>query len=104
MAYRKPITGLAAVLVIISVLLISTSSFAAEPQKVNINSANKVQLMTLSGVGEKVATSIIIFREKNGPFKTSEEIMKVKGFGPKTMAKNKDRIFVSPTKISMQRK
>ncbi|HHW31893.1 MAG TPA: competence protein ComEA [Clostridiaceae bacterium] len=45
--------------------------------KVNINTADISQLTTLPGIGEATAKDIIEYREKNGKFKTIEDIMKV---------------------------
>jgi len=50
--------------------------------------------MQLKRIGPKYAERIIEYREKNGPFKTPEDIMKVKGIGPKTFELNKDMITV----------
>ena len=36
--------------------------------KVNLNTAGKEELMTLSGIGESRADAIIAYREANGPF------------------------------------
>jgi competence ComEA-like helix-hairpin-helix protein len=71
-------------------------SLAAEMEKIDINSATKEQLMTLAGVGEKVAESIIQYREEKGPFGQPEDVIQVKGFGPMTWEKNKDRIVANP--------
>ena len=54
--------------------------------KVNINSASKVELLKLPGVGEKTAINIIEQR-KSQPFRKAEDIMKIKGIGPKKYAK-----------------
>ena len=62
--------------------------------KVNINTADKEILSSLPGVGPVIADRIIENREKNGPFKTSEEITKIKGIGEKTFQKIKDLITV----------
>jgi competence protein ComEA len=48
----------------------------------------------LPGVGPVTAGRIVEYREKNGPFKTSEEITKIKGIGEKTFQKIKDLITV----------
>jgi competence protein ComEA len=48
---------------------------------VNINTADRQVLMTLTGVGEKKADKIIEYREANGFFKTIDELMKVNGIG-----------------------
>jgi len=91
-------------LMIMGIFLINSLAIAGQLQKININSATKKQLMTLSGVGEKVATSIIAYREKIEPFKAPEDIMKVKGIGIKTFEKNKDRIIVKMPEMSLKRK
>lgn len=61
--------------------------------KVNINTDSKEQLMTLTNIGDVVADRIIEYRKAN-PFKSPEDVMKVKGVGEKTFEKNKDRIIV----------
>lgn len=66
--------------------------FAAEMQKVNINTASKELLMTLDGVGEAYADRIIKYRETNGFFQSPGDIQKVKGIGKKTYEMNKNRI------------
>jgi competence protein ComEA len=90
------------VLIVMGIFLITPLAIAGQTQKININSATKEQLMTLSGVGEKTATSIIAYREKIEPFKKPEDIMKVKGIGPKTFKNNKDRIIVKLQNMSIK--
>lgn len=60
---------------------------------VNINSASKTELMTLNGIGEKVAEKIIEYRLDNS-FKTIEDLLNVNGIGEATFAKIKDFITV----------
>jgi len=65
----------------------------AEP--VNINSATVSELAeNLKGVGPKKAQAIVNYREENGPFFSAEELMNVKGIGPKTLEKNLQDILV----------
>ncbi len=52
--------------------------------KINLNSAGLTELMKLPRVGEVTARRIIEWREENGGFKRVEDIMEVKGIGPKT--------------------
>ncbi|KJS28358.1 MAG: hypothetical protein VR64_25000 [Desulfatitalea sp. BRH_c12] len=66
--------------------------------KVNINTATVEQLMTLDGVGRGYADRIVEHREQNGPFKTPDDILQVKGIGQKTLDANKDRIVVKDKK------
>ena len=61
--------------------------------KININSADVIELTKLNGIGEKRARDIIEYREKNGPFETIEDIMKVKGIKQGIFSKIKDNIY-----------
>lgn len=62
---------------------------------VNVNTASAKELAAaLSGIGEKKAQRIVEFREKNGDFKAINELVYVKGIGPKTVKKNKDDILL----------
>ena len=61
--------------------------------KVSINTASLSELMTISGIGEKKAQSIIDYR-KNSKFKTIEDIKNVSGIGEALFAKIKDYIKV----------
>ena len=54
---------------------------------VNINTASADELSTLPGVGMKKAEAIIDYRELNGDFTSTEEIVNVKGIGPKMLEK-----------------
>lgn len=60
--------------------------------KVNINTAGKEELMTLSGIGESKAESILMYREKVGPFQSIEELKNVTGIGDAMFARIKDSI------------
>lgn len=72
-----------------------TGSESGENVKVNINTASMAQLMTLSGIGESTAKSIIDFRNENGPFRKAEDIMNVPGIKEGKYNKIKDDITVS---------
>jgi len=54
---------------------------------VNLNSANQTQLETLPGVGPKTAQAILEYRRDNGPFASVDDIINVKGIGPKKLEK-----------------
>ena len=73
---------------------ISDSSSSSNTDVININTANKEQLMKISGVGKTKAEAIISYREKNGDFKKKEDITKVRGIGKSTFEKIKDKIEV----------
>lgn len=60
--------------------------------KVSINTANKEELMTLSGIGESKANAIISYRQENGNFNALEDIKNVSGIGDSVYEKIKDNI------------
>ena len=49
---------------------------------ININTATAIELEQLAGVGPSTAKAIIEFRQKNGGFKTVEDLLNVRGIGP----------------------
>jgi competence protein ComEA len=82
-------------LIIVSfVIAMVPLSLAAEGEKININTAPVEELIKLDRIGPKYAERIVQYREINGPFEKPEDIMKVKGIGPKTLEANIDRITV----------
>ena len=62
--------------------------------KVNINTAGAKELMTLEGVGRRVAEKIMEYRQAHGPFKKPDEIRRVEGIGGGLWEKNRERIVV----------
>lgn len=71
-----------------------SSSVNIQSDKISLNKANLQQLQTLNGVGEKKAQAIVEYRQKNGGFKTVDELMNVKGIGPKLLEKNKAKLML----------
>jgi competence protein ComEA len=60
---------------------------------VDINKADaKTIAKELNGVGLSRAQAIVEFREKNGAFKSIEDLRKVKGIGAKTLEQNRSNI------------
>lgn len=52
--------------------------------KLNLNTATEDQLMLLPTVGPSKAERIVTWRKKNGGFKRTADLRRVKGFGYKT--------------------
>lgn len=61
---------------------------------VNINRANSAQLQTLYGVGPTKAQEILKYRKAHGAFKSVDELLNVKGIGPKTLIKLKSQVSI----------
>ncbi|MDD5212564.1 MAG: helix-hairpin-helix domain-containing protein [Sulfuricurvum sp.] len=61
---------------------------------INVNRANSAQLQTLNGIGPTKAQEIINYRKSHGGFKTVEELVNVKGIGPKTLMKMKSQVAI----------
>jgi len=62
-------------------------------EAININTANQESLECLPGVGKKLAKEIIKYREKNGLFHGTEEIINVPGIGIKKLNAMKEYII-----------
>lgn len=71
-----------------------TETTTRSDDAVNINTASVEELCTLEGIGESKATAIIEYREKNGKFRSAEEIMQVNGISEILFSKNINRITV----------
>jgi len=69
---------------------------AAIAGPVNLNSADAATLAKeLDGIGPAKAQAIIEFRQKNGPFKSPEDLLKVDGIGERVLEQNRGNIRLS---------
>lgn len=62
--------------------------------KININTAAKEELMTLSGIGASKAESILKYRQEHGNFQNIEDLKKIEGIKDGVINKIKDDITV----------
>ncbi len=67
---------------------------ASTTELIDINIASQAELESLPGIGPTTAQKIIDYREQNGPFLTTEDIINVSGIGPGTYERIKDLITV----------
>ncbi len=72
----------------------ASSSSSGTNGVVNINTADATELQTLSGIGESKAKKIIDYREKNGAFRSIEDLSNVSGIGEKTVENLREYICV----------
>jgi competence protein ComEA len=69
--------------------------FLALAGPVNINTADaKTIAKELKGIGLSRAQAIVAHREKNGPFKSADDLARVKGVGMKVVEQNRANIKV----------
>jgi competence protein ComEA len=60
---------------------------------VDINTADAATIAKeLQGIGPRLAQSIVAYREKNGAFRSADELRKIKGIGAKVLEKNRANI------------
>jgi competence ComEA-like helix-hairpin-helix protein len=74
---------------------------AAAPAKIELNKATVVQLSKCPGLTPALAKSIVEYREKSGPFKSTDDLLKVKGMTKDILNKlnpkmEKDSIYITP--------
>jgi competence protein ComEA len=87
-------------------LVLAAVPALAEPKRplgpadrIDLNRAGIVELMRLPGVGEKRAQAIVAARTKQ-PFKKPEDVLVVKGIGPKWLAKVRANVIVGAAAAS----
>jgi competence protein ComEA len=72
---------------LVAAVLLAPNAFAGP---VNVNTADaKTLARELQGVGIAKAEAIVSYRQKNGPFKSADDLAKVKGLGKKLVEQNK---------------
>ncbi|MBQ6395675.1 MAG: helix-hairpin-helix domain-containing protein [Atopobiaceae bacterium] len=72
----------------------SPASSGSAMALIDLNTARVEELTTLPGVGEVTARTIVENREREGPFTSPEDLMRVPGIGEKKYERLKDRIRV----------
>ncbi len=62
--------------------------------KININKATVDELMTIPGIGQVKAQSIVDYRNENGKFNSIDELTNITGIGVKTLEKLRDKVDI----------
>jgi competence protein ComEA len=75
--------------------LFALASLTQAAELVDINSADAVTIAdALKGVGKAKAEAIVAYRDKNGPFKSIDELAEVQGIGEKTLIANRANLTI----------
>lgn len=71
---------------ILFALFLAVAPLSAFSAPVNVNTADAAALAeNLNGVGPKIAAAIVAYRKEHGPFRKVEDLLQVKGIGPKIL-------------------
>jgi competence protein ComEA len=62
---------------------------------VNVNTATKDELVALPGIGPAKAQAIVDYRNQHGPFRSVDDVRKVKGIGEKLFLQIRSELVVS---------
>jgi competence protein ComEA len=73
----------------------AVSTTRSAPALINLNTADAATLAReMKGIGESKARAIVEHRQKNGAFRSVDELALVKGIGAKTLENNRSRLTV----------
>jgi competence ComEA-like helix-hairpin-helix protein len=66
----------------------------AQPARIAVNRATAEELTSLPGIGPHLAAAIVTDRARHGPYRTAEDLLRVRGIGPVMLERLKGRILV----------
>ncbi len=101
--WRATIVGLAVCAVFFSFAFVlsmnaSKKTKAAPRTPLDINQVGAAELATLPGIGIVTARQIVLYREKNGPFRRVEDLLILRGMSVKKLEKIRPFIKVEKPK------
>ena len=88
--FRVPFLALVA---LVATAMLGVSAMQPE-EPININTATAEELTALPRIGEVTAARIVKWREENGPFATTEELMNVQGIGERLYERIRPHVTV----------
>jgi competence protein ComEA len=69
---------------------------APQPRPVDLNRSSARELDALPGIGPVLADRIVAYRQLHGPFRSAEELLGVRGIGPRLYARISPLVEVTP--------
>jgi competence protein ComEA len=76
-----------------TVLTSSPAKNIPNPISANVN-INTTDIETLKGIGPKKAKAIIAYRNEHGPFKSIDDLVKIKGISKRIVDQNRNKITI----------
>ncbi len=73
----------------------ATAPDATPQARMNLNTATASQLERLPRIGPRMAARIVAYRAEHGAFQRVEDLVRVRGIGPKTLARLSPYLFVA---------
>jgi competence protein ComEA len=83
------------VAVVVVAALLSVPTGATEVRSINLNTATAAELSALKGIGDAKAQAIVAHREKNGNFKSVDDLKAVAGIGDKLLEQLRPQVTIS---------
>lgn len=78
---------------LVQALILSLLPAVAWAGPVNVNTADAATLaQELEGIGPVKAQAIVEYRQKNGPYRAAEDLLKVQGIGQRVLDQNRANI------------
>lgn len=72
-------------------------------ERLDPNRAPAVELDRLPGVGPAIAEALVRFRDEEGPFRETEDLLRVRGVGPALLARVRPHLELAPAGLSTPR-
>jgi competence protein ComEA len=91
---RRAVSKSLGAVLVMALLFGMAHAALAETKQINVNTATAEELMSLKGVGKTKSQAIIDHREKNGPFKSVDDLKAVPGIGDKLLEQLRPEITV----------
>ena len=95
---NSAVSGIASTVAALGVLACVSfpgAAAAADNETIDVNTATGETLAsTMSGVGVTLGKAIVEYRRLNGPFRSIDELVRVRGIGVKLLDRSRDRLRV----------